>query len=151
MDIWYFITTIFIAALMFLTPIKDFVHLIIALIIIDFITGIISSFKNDEKITAKRMVKTVYKLILYSVAIIATYLVQQIANDNIGVVRIAALFIAATELKSIYENISKVVGGDIFTQLWNILKSKIDDFIGNIKVTKGSNDEINNETSNPNN
>jgi phage-related holin len=139
-DIWSFLTTIFIAALMFLTPIKSFVHLIVALIIIDFITGIISSFKNDEKITAKRMAKTVYKLILYSIAIIATYLVQHIANDDVGIVRIAALFIAATELKSIYENISKVVGGDIFTQLWNIIKSKIDDFIGTIKVTKGNNE-----------
>lgn len=83
-------------------------------------------------ITAGRMVRTVYKLILYSIAIISTYLVQLIAGDDgIGLVRICALFIGATELKSIYDKITKIIGGDVFSQLWQIIKNKLEPTFSN--------------------
>lgn len=126
-DFWVFLAKVFLMMAMYLSPIRNFIHLVTALIVIDFLVGISKSLIMHEAITAKRMVKTVYKLILYSVAIISTYLVQQIAGeDGTGMVRIAALFIGATELKSIYDHISKMVGGDIFSQLWTIIKSRID-------------------------
>lgn len=126
-DVWGFLAKLFIAMVMYFSPIKSFIHLVSALIVIDFLMGIAKSLKLGEAITAKRMSKTIFKLILYSVAIIATYLVQKIAGeDGSGLVRIAALFIGATELKSIYDHISKMVGGDIFGQLWTIVKSRID-------------------------
>lgn len=126
-DIWSFLKLLFISVLMYLSPVKNFVHLVSALIIIDLMTGILASWKSGEKITASRMAKTIYKLILYSVAIIATYLVQMIAADGVGLVRICALIIGATELKSIYENISRITGGDLFRMIWEVIKSKIDE------------------------
>jgi phage-related holin len=126
-DIWSFLKLLFISVLMYLSPVKNFVHLVSALIIIDLMTGILASWKSGKKITASRMAKTIYKLILYSVAIIATYLVQMIAADGVGLVRICALIIGATELKSIYENISRITGGDLFRMIWEVIKSKIDE------------------------
>jgi len=131
-DLWNFLTTIFLLILLYLSPIKHFVHLVSALIVIDFIMGIWSSAKLGIPITAGRMVRTVYKLILYSIAIISTYLVQLIAGDDgIGLVRICALFIGATELKSIYDKITKIIGGDVFSQLWQIIKNKLEPTFSN--------------------
>jgi len=136
-SIWDFLTKVLLALLLYLSPIKIFIHLISALIIIDFIMGISKSLMLREAITPKKMKKTVYKLILYSVAIITAYLVQQIAGDEgIGWVRIAALFIGVTEAKSIYDHISKMIGGDIFSRLWEILISKIDIPLNKKEITK---------------
>lgn len=138
-DVWNFLTTIFIAVLMILSPIHNFVELVMLLITFDFVTGITASWKNHEKITARRMSKTVLKMLFYSVAIIVAYILQMIANEGIGLPRIAALYIGATEVKSIYENISKVMGGDILSSLWNLLKSKIDDYISGISLNNDNN------------
>lgn len=138
-DIWSFLTTLFMAVLMLLTPIHNFVELVVLLITFDFITGIAASWKNHEKITARRMSKTVLKMLFYSVAIIVAYVLQMIANEGIGLPRIAALYIGATEVKSIYENISKIIGGDILSSLWSLIKSKIDEYISGISLNKGNN------------
>lgn len=131
-DVWSFLKLLFLTVLMYLSPIKSFVHLVAALIILDLITGILASWKTGEKITATRMANTIYKLILYSIAIIATYLVQMIAHDGIGLVRVCALIIGATELKSIYENISRILGGDLFKMLWQVIKGRIDDIVSSV-------------------
>ncbi|KAF0193986.1 MAG: Uncharacterized protein FD166_3612 [Bacteroidetes bacterium] len=138
-EVWSFLTTLVMAVVMYLFPIKNFVHLVAILITIDFITGIWASLKVGEKITATRMGKTVNKLLLYSLAIIASYVLQRIADDGIGLARICALYIGATELKSIYENISRVFGFDLFGQLWTLIKVKVDDFISGITIKKNGN------------
>jgi len=142
-DLWSFLKLLFISILMYLSPVKDFIHLVSALIILDLITGIMASWKAGEKITASRMAKTIYKLILYSIAIIATYLVQMIAADGVGLVRICALIIGATELKSIYENISRILGGDLFKTLWQVIKGKVDDIVSSIPIKSNANTEQN--------
>lgn len=142
-EIWNILKILFISLIMYLSPIKNFVHLVSALIILDFITGIMASLKTGEKITASRMSRTIYKLILYSIAIIATYLVQMIATDGVMLVRICALFIGATELKSIYENISRILGGDLFKLLWQVIKGKVDDIISVIPSKSNVNSEQN--------
>ena len=126
-DLWNFLTTVFLALLLYMSPVKEFIHLVISLIIIDYMMGILSSIKLGIPITAKRMVKTVYKIILYSVAIISTFQVQKIAGEEgVGLVRVCALFIGATELKSIYDHITKILGGDLFIKLWQLIKARID-------------------------
>ncbi len=142
-DMWNLLKLLFLTVIMYLSPIKMFVHLVALLIVLDMVTGIIGAWKAGEKITAKRMSTTVLKIILYSIAIIATYLVQLIANEGVGFVRICALIIAATELKSIYENIGKMLGGDLFKLIWLTIKGKVDDVVtalpGKTKTENGEN------------
>jgi len=139
-DIWSFITTLFMAAVMFFLPIHNFINLVIALITIDLITGVWASMKKGEKFTASRMVKTVYKFILYALAIIAAYILQLIGNDGVGLPRIVALFVGSIELKSAYENIGRILGRDILVDLWQILKGKIEEMITGISLNKNSHD-----------
>jgi len=139
-DIWSFLTTLFMAAVMFFLPIHSFINLVIALITIDLITGIWASLKRGEPFTASRMAKTVYKFILYALAIIAAYILQLIGNDGVGLPRIVALFVGSIELKSAYENIGKILGRDILIDLWQILKGKIEEMITGISINKKSHD-----------
>lgn len=128
------------AAVMFFLPIHNFINLVIALITIDLITGVWASMKKGEKFTASRMVKTVYKFILYALAIIAAYILQLIGNDGVGLPRIVALFVGSIELKSAYENIGRILGRDILVDLWQILKGKIEEMITGISLNKNSHD-----------
>jgi uncharacterized membrane protein len=136
-DVWNFLQTLFLWGVMFLLPINSFISAVVALITIDLITGVWASLKNKEKLTAKRMAKTVNKFLLYSLAIILQY----IGDDGIGLPRIVAMYVGAIELKSILlENIPKIMGKNIFMNLWQIIKGKIEEMMTGISTKNNSND-----------
>jgi phage-related holin len=140
-DVWNFLQTLFLWAVMFLLPINSFIGAVVALITIDLITGVWASLKNKEKLTAKRMAKTVNKFLLYSLAIIAAYILQYIGDEGIGLPRIVAMYVGAIELKSILlENIPKIMGKNIFLNLWHIIKGKVEEMITGISIKNNSND-----------
>ncbi len=140
-DVWNFLQTLFLWGVMFLLPINSFISAVVALITIDLITGVWASLKNKEKLTAKRMAKTVNKFLLYSLAIIAAYILQYIGDDGIGLPRIVAMYVGAIELKSILlENIPKIMGKNIFMNLWQIIKGKIEEMMTGISTKNNSND-----------
>jgi len=118
---------------LFLAPIKEYVYLVFGLIILDFITGGYASYRDGEHFTAKKMRRTIEKFFFYSLAIIAAYILQKIIAEGVECPRIVALFIGATELKSIYENISRITGTSIFRSIWDSIKSKVDDIFLKIK------------------
>jgi phage-related holin len=111
------------------SPIKDYVNLLLILIAIDFVTGSYASMKAGESFSAKKMRHTVEKIALYTITIIAAYVLQQIINDGTQMARFIALYMGATELKSIYENVGKVVGTNIMGMFWEIIKNKIESWI----------------------
>lgn len=119
--------------LLFLAPISSFVNLVLVLVALDLLTGSYAAVKAGEKFSAKKLRNTVDKFIFYSVAIVAGFLVQKIFNSGTDLPRIAALFIGSIETKSIYENISKITGIDILTNLWEIMKTKIQSYIDTLK------------------
>jgi len=118
---------------LFLAPIKDYVYLVFGLIILDFITGSYASYRDGEHFTAKKMRRTIEKFFFYSIAIISAYILQKIIDDGIECPRIVALFIGATELKSIYENISRITGVSVFKVIWTSIKDKVDGLFTKIK------------------
>lgn len=98
---------------------------------IDLITGLWKAVKLKEVITSKRLANTLTKVVMYFLAIItsrvmdaellkATFLPFTIAQLAIG-------FFSVTEFKSIMENISAVLGTDV----WKFLRSKIDELRSN--------------------
>lgn len=119
--------------LLWFSPIKMFVNLVLFLVAIDFITGLYASLKRGDKFRASKMVRTVEKIALYSVSIISAYLLQKISGDGDWMPRVVALFIGATELKSIFENVSSVTGTNVIGMVWQSFKDKIDDIFTKIK------------------
>lgn len=107
----------------FFGHIYDFLLLTGVLVGIDFITGAWMAVKSGQKFSSSGMKRTVEKTVLYCIAIVATYLVEQVfisdyAGDaRFGITYLCAGFIAATELQSILENVGKLTGIDIWGRI----------------------------------
>ncbi len=110
-----------------LAPIQTTMFAIAFLLIADFITGICASLKTKEAITSKKMSHTVIKLILYNFAIVVSMIVEYYLVPEIPFIRIAAGFIALTEINSFYENINKITGLDIWKAVKAWIQTKKED------------------------
>lgn len=105
-----------------------------ALIFIDLVMGIWKSKKKKEKITSRKLSHTVTKLVLYLLAVVVCHIVdtQFLTLDWLPATstQLVAGFLAVIELKSIMENISDILG----IQLWEWIKNKL-----NRRATEESN------------
>lgn len=122
---------IFMFIIVYLAPISNFIHAVLVLMFFDLLTGSYASYKRGEKFKASKLRKTVEKFIFYSVAIVVAFVLQRIMNDGTALAQIAATFIGSIELKSIYENISSILGVDFVSYIWKILKNKMENNINN--------------------
>lgn len=136
---WDWILKLFAFVILFLAPISNYVHLVLILIGVDLITGSYAAIKEGQRFSAKKLRCTVEKFVFYALAIIAAFLLQKIINDGTELARIVALYIGATELKSIYENISRITKTDIIAILWDTVKDKINSYI---QALKDRNNEV---------
>jgi phage-related holin len=129
-EITAFIVKLFTFIVLWLSPISNYVHLVLVLIFIDLITGSYAAIKEGQPFSARKLRNTVEKFVFYAVAIIAGYILQQIIDDGTELARTVALYIGATESKSIYENISRISKRDFLYLIWEAIKGKIEDYIG---------------------
>jgi len=130
---WDAILKILAFLLLWFAPISNYIHLVLILIFVDLLTGSYAAVKEGERFSAKKLRCTVEKFVFYSIAIISAFILQKIINDGTELARIVALYIGATELKSIYENISRVTKTDIVALLWATVKEKIEGYIEALK------------------
>ena len=93
----------------FFAPIATVMVAILVLMLIDFIVGVIASRRRGEKFSSKRLGDSFIKLLLYLIGIIAAHLTT-LYFIPIPFVNIVAGLIGATEIVSIFENISNVTG-----------------------------------------
>lgn len=111
----------------FFIPITGFLQLTAVLVTADFVTGIVASRnpKNKEdiiEIQSRRMQRSIYKIIVYSIALIVAHYIQVILIPNIEAPYFATFYIASTELKSLDENMNRIFGVSIL----GFLSEKID-------------------------
>jgi phosphatidylglycerophosphate synthase len=109
-----------------IAPVQWFVFATFVLVLSDFITGIIAArFAKGEKIQSSKMKRSVWKLILYTLAILLSHLLASIyflpKGIDFDLVWIASGVISLTEFKSNLENIAIVTGLDI----WNRIEAYI--------------------------
>lgn len=128
-----FFVYVFGAILLYFSPIKNFVHLVLLLIIIDQITGTYAAIKYKEFSWRKFYRNTLEKFVFYSSAIIVGYLLQQIIDDGYEIAKYVAFYIGVGEAKSIYVKISKITKTDILILLWESLKGKLDDMVSSVR------------------
>lgn len=100
-------------------------------VFIDLITGLWKAVKTKEAITSKRLANTITKVVMYFLAIITSRVMDAELLKAIylpfTVAQLAIGFFSVTEFKSIMENISAVLGTDV----WKYLRSKIDELRSN--------------------
>lgn len=105
----------------FVFPIRDFLAIVVALVICDLITGIIAAKKRKESIQAVRMEDTVRKLVLYFIAILLSEGMKATFVPPFPITYVTALAISVTEFKSNIENIEFATN----TKVWMYLKEHL--------------------------
>lgn len=116
-------------AVAYLSPISGMVHAVLLLIAADWLTGVYASRKEKKKITSRGFRKTVEKFVLYTLAIVTTYLVEtEIAEFRMA--NVVAGYVALTELKSIFENIVRITGRNVMNEIYFVLMGRFRAWIG---------------------
>lgn len=110
----------------FFSPVKPLVITVVCLGLFDFITGISAAYKHNVPITSKKMYHSVVKVTLYTILILSSYMMEKYLIDYLPVVKLATSTIALVELKSLYENISSILGIDLWKYLKLVFEKKID-------------------------
>jgi phage-related holin len=107
----------FVAIVGFFAPIHTLMLVVVALVILDLITGMMAAHKKQEKISSAGIRRTVSKFLVFEVAILAGFLIQYILKDLIPIANLVAGVIALTEGKSLFENLNVIYGQDLFTKV----------------------------------
>lgn len=106
-------------------PLKPVLLATFALVIADFITGVIAAYKRGEPITSSGFKRTVGKLLIFQAAIICAFITEiYLTGDLAPVQKMVAAFIGLTELTSIAENLNSISGGSLLKALISKISSK---------------------------
>ena len=106
---------------LFFAPINASLLAIGFLIMADTFTGIWAAKKLGHKIESRKAGRIIAKLILYPASIIIAQVSQQYLAPEIPWTKVTTGIIATIEVKSNFENISMILGYD----LWSRLKKAI--------------------------
>ena len=107
-----------------LLPIRDFLVITSALVLLDLVTGVLAAKRRNEKIRSRALMRTTVKLLLYYSAILATHGVEITFAEKIPLTYITAFTIAVTELKSLLENVDAGTGSRLAKMIVDKLTKK---------------------------
>lgn len=101
-----------------LAPTTPIILSVVFLIMCDFIFGIYRSYKTGEEITSRKMSRTIPKIFLYNLVIIALFLSNKyVIETGLPLEKIAASLICLVELRSIDESWKIIYGWSIWNRI----------------------------------
>ena len=113
------------AAGVVLLPLRAQLVAAFCLVMLDLFTGVWASIKQGKPITSAGLGRTVAKIVVYQSALLTAFLAQTfLIGDTLPALAIVSSFIGVTELKSVLENLSTILGTDILKALIAKLVSK---------------------------
>ena len=113
----------------FLMPISGLLFLVGFVIILDTVTGIWKSYKNNVKITSRGLSAIISKMLLYEVTVVLFYMIDTFILNAIMLkffsvplllTKVLALILISIELMSINENVIAVKGLNIWQAMKNL-------------------------------
>lgn len=136
---------ILLASVAALAPIQAIMLSVGFLIFADLITGIWAALKRGEKVSSAAMRRTVSKMVIYQLAVIGAFVLEtHLMGGLLPVTKIVAGVIGLVEFKSMLENSSAIVGGDVFKLIMKKIGSendKLNDISTEQKVSENPNKE----------
>lgn len=105
----------------FIWEVQPFIVLLFGLVMADLITGMLSAKRRKEKISSRGIFRTVEKLLVETIAILACEGIRVVLVPWAEITYVIVFVIAMSELKSIIENIEHIL--DI--QIWLKIKEKL--------------------------
>ena len=113
-----------VALTVFFLPIAYTVTGVLALIGLDFITGILAARKNGIKLTSNRASRTIYKTLVYVLLLITGLIADRLVEQNLFVTFIT-YFLCIVEVYSIGENFQRITGLSFINYLKSYLEGKM--------------------------
>ena len=105
------------------TPLVPILFSVGFLILADFIVGIYRAKVKNETITSRKMSNTISKMVLYQIMIISLFILETFLLDKIlPLTKMAAVFIALVEVKSISESVEMITGVNIWKKVVEALR-----------------------------
>jgi hypothetical protein len=146
-DMSYFLKSLLIAFLAFISPIKWLIIGVFVLVIGDTIFAIYRAYINKEDITSRKLSHIISKLFLYCGAILLSYICELVfgLGTLFPLARIVASAISITELKSIMETVQVLTGLNIFLYITNFLKRSSDNLSKSISDVEEQTDKKTND------
>lgn len=113
-----FLKTLVISILLVFAPIKAVLLTTFALVFVDLIAGIWAAVQRGEKITSSGLKRTLIKLFVYEVAVMAAFLCETyLTGAIVPLSKIVSGFVGLTELKSLIESLNELSGGSVLKGL----------------------------------
>lgn len=136
--IWAYV---FASCVGFISPIGVLFLWLLIFIIVDLITGVCASWNEGKIITSHGLQRTVLKFINYATAIFLLHGIDvyMVVFAELYLARIGCTIICGIELYSIFENMYRVTGNEVFKILTQFTKKKIKQETGvdvNVSVHK---------------
>lgn len=116
----------------FLIPTTPFLGIMFFLVFADFVTGTRAAVSRGEKLTSKGFRRTVEKILLYFIAILASEGMRRVFMPAVPITYMTSLAIAVTEFKSNIENVESVTGVKIWATIREVV-SRIPEGFGKKK------------------
>jgi phage-related holin len=117
--------------LSYFAPIATIIHVMFIFILIDLISGLWAAKKAKIPIESLKMRKTVTKLIWYMVAVIMAHMMECTFGLNWAhLAQITGGFICMVEIKSVFENITKITNEPVFVRIYKVFEKKAENITG---------------------
>ena len=109
----------------FLTSLESLIVTIFWLMAADWVTGMIAARVAGAKVASRKMTRTAIKFFIASIVIYTPHLVAVKLGINYDLAFFPAGVIIATELTSLMENASKILGYDVGAWITSELKARL--------------------------
>jgi len=118
------IKTLLIALIALFAPAKPMLLATLAMVFLDLFTGLLAARKRGEQITSGGLKRTIVKMFVYEIALLIAYIVSRYMEmPFMPIDKIVSSFIGITEMKSVFENVDEISGGDLLKNLINKLSN----------------------------
>jgi phage-related holin len=117
----------------YFTPIAEMIHVMLIFMALDTISGIWAALRSGERLQSSRLRRTIYKFIWYTVAVMTAWMMEKTFSLSWShLASVVAGFICMVELKSIFENISRITGEPVFLKIIRMFKRKTSETLDDI-------------------
>jgi len=121
---------IFTFIISYFAPISSIVHVMLIFILVDCLSAIWAAKKNNIPIESRKMRKTVIKMFWYLSAVLMAHMMEKEFNIQFAhMAQIVAGFVCMVEMKSVFENITKITNEPVFIKIYKIFEKKAKDSI----------------------
>lgn len=105
------------------TPVIPLLLSVGVMIAADFIFGIFRAIKKNENVVSRKMWNTGAKMLLYNLSVFSVYIMDQyLLKTGMHIEKIAAIFLAIVEIKSMDESFKILFGWSLWDKVLKIVR-----------------------------